>query len=886
MKKIISLVILLLLPILVFAKECDSDSIKILSMEKGNITGLAEEGSGGSTFDGKDINLNVILHEVGDSITYNLEIQNDSDEDVMLDIEDFLPESDYLEYSVYSDDNTNIFGAHSTKIVKLNVRYSEEVPANELKNGRLSNSSTHQLLLSSKVDKQELEPEPEPDEDKVFDVDAVKNIDVKNLDTVDNPKTGVIGITIVLFTFITVGLAIYIKIKYDEKHMERIFKPFILLLLLVPLYVYAVCECSFNLAVNVVIEPKEKLFDTIKTLASEENSCVTKYEGEVTDQVGVTVTASNVYFDKCADKRNVIFNNMCWQVVRTTETGGTKLIYNGEVVDGKCESTRENQKGINYYSAKTFAYSTYGTTPLLFGSNFSYDLDTGTFKLEKTFSSVISSETANDLIDKYTCGTTEDSCTDLYLADSASSTLLHSINYRIQDNVYGVVGKAKYESDSYVLNVGYMSNDIELNTKTKNPSTMMVLHASGDNGNIISMTFKSDYLYSDSIEYTGSAYVLSGNVKTYSKVSQTVGKYTVYSTESRKPTAYYVLGIDPNKSNAFLAIKMTNGSFLSTYNIKYYFADNYTFTGSKYVLTNPSYISLTDYLNNYAILNNKYVCKGAETCNELYRVVNSTSTEFTYYTTANTYRFANNYVYNNGSYTIYGDIISSFDFSSDVAKLQTHRYVCFEETNPNTCENLAYIYKKNAFSLYYILLNGSTSVSDYFNNLLSVNSSKSRIMRYVDNWYENNIISKADKLEDTVYCGDRTVASFNGFDPNANSLSELSFNVATKTNLVCQRPLDRFAVANDNAKLTYPIGLLTKEEVNIINDSNLLKAGTNYWLMSPYDSSAIAAISSTGFVTSATAVGSLGVRPVISLNKDNIIISGSGLEEDPWVIYE
>ena len=33
-------------------------------------------------------------------------------------------------------------------------------------------------------------------------------------------------------------------------------------------------------------------------LKNEGNTCITKYEGQVTDQVGQTVTAQNVYFDK------------------------------------------------------------------------------------------------------------------------------------------------------------------------------------------------------------------------------------------------------------------------------------------------------------------------------------------------------------------------------------------------------------------------------------------------------------------------------------------------------------------------------------------------------------------------------------------------------------
>ena len=49
------------------------------------------------------------------------------------------------------------------------------------------------------------------------------------------------------------------------------------------------------------------------------------------------------------DNNNVAFNNFCWKIVRTTETGGIKLIYNG-TYDGDCNNTG---------SASTIGYSAF-----------------------------------------------------------------------------------------------------------------------------------------------------------------------------------------------------------------------------------------------------------------------------------------------------------------------------------------------------------------------------------------------------------------------------------------------------------------------------------------------------------------------------------------------
>ena len=57
-----------------------------------------------------------------------------------------------------------------------------------------------------------------------------------------------------------------------------------------------------------------------------------------------TATDGNVpvyYYRGAADKvnNNIIFGNFCWKIIRTTETGGIKLIYNGVPTDGTCNNT-------------------------------------------------------------------------------------------------------------------------------------------------------------------------------------------------------------------------------------------------------------------------------------------------------------------------------------------------------------------------------------------------------------------------------------------------------------------------------------------------------------------------------------------------------------------
>ena len=55
---------------------------------------------------------------------------------------------------------------------------------------------------------------------------------------------------------------------------------------------------------------------------------------------------------------NVVFANYCWKIVRTTETGGIKLIYNGTPTDGVCNNTgTDSQIGTSEFNTSSSVYS-------------------------------------------------------------------------------------------------------------------------------------------------------------------------------------------------------------------------------------------------------------------------------------------------------------------------------------------------------------------------------------------------------------------------------------------------------------------------------------------------------------------------------------------------
>ena len=100
----------------------------------------------------------------------------------------------------------------------------------------------------------------------------------------------------------------------------------------------------------------------------------------------------------------------------------------------------------------------------------------------------------------------------------------------------------------------------------------------------------------------------------------------------------------------------------------------------------------------------------------------------------------------------------------------------------------------------------------------NVNKVNSPIKDVVDNWYERFMTEYTNKLEDTVFCNDRSIASIGSWT-NGNANNNLLFNNYNAiTDLSCANETDRFSVNNPNAKLTYPVAVLTAPEIRLLNN--------------------------------------------------------------------
>ena len=219
---------------------------------------------------------------------------------------------------------------------------------------------------------------------------------------------------------------------------------------------------NLNLVLNITYiqsgEREVNAGNLLQDLAAD-NTCIYQYTGSVTDSVGITTPiATNVYYDRCVDKRNVIFDGFCWQIIRTTETGGMKIIYNGEPVDGKCESDRGDHKGIVQLSRNSRVLS----SSYLYGSSFTYNTTTNEFTLVDTTLATWSNSTYQNLLSKFTCMSTSDTCTTLYEVNRyRSNTEAYVTGYTIDDTNYAQIGNSSFNSSGgSPAMVGYMFNKI------------------------------------------------------------------------------------------------------------------------------------------------------------------------------------------------------------------------------------------------------------------------------------------------------------------------------------------------------------------------------------------------------------------------------------------
>ena len=175
----------------------------------------------------------------------------------------------------------------------------------------------------------------------------------------------------------------------------------------------------------------------------------------------------------------------------------------------------------------------------------------------------------------------------------------------------------------------------------------------------------------------------------------------------------------------------------------------------------------------------------------------------------------------------------------------------------------------------------------------------STIKVYLENWYANNMIEYAEKIEDSGFCNDRSIYTSNAYAVYFGSYERLTVN-KTPT-LECpniERDLYTVNKIEGNKKQTYPIGLITADEIVyggskagvVTAKNNYLNSSTSYYSLSPNNFSPSISYTSIYYLLLTGHLGfnyvgnSSGVRPVISLKANVTTEIGIGSKNNPYII--
>ena len=184
-------------------------------------------------------------------------------------------------------------------------------------------------------------------------------------------------------------------------------------------------------------------------------------------------------------------------------------------------------------------------------------------------------------------------------------------------------------------------------------------------------------------------------------------------------------------------------------------------------------------------------------------------------------------------------------------------------------------------------------------------STKSTILETLETWYNNNLENYASKLDlNAGFCGDRRSNTTTDDAPNGTGgtgttetyyAARYRLYVNKTPELSCETA-DFYTVSGankGNKSLTYPIGLITADEVAIAggvwstaNKSYYLYTGQIYWTMSPStDGARVFRVYSDGNLNYYLVHDANGVRPVINLKAD-ILFYGNGTMDNPYVVID
>ena len=277
-------------------------------------------------------------------------------------------------------------------------------------------------------------------------------------------------------------------------------------------------------------------------------------------------------------------------------------------------------------------------------------------------------------------------------------------------------------------------------------------------------------------------------------------------------------------------------------------------------------------------------------------------------------------LYENNSITGYNAFINTakYDFGTGyIFDISTRKFILTGDIKQLTWkDNHDEIVKNNLYSclnndcniVYKIVAYQSDTImkvqpiSYSSNNLIGTlaNKNDSPIKKALDNWYKYNLINYNTHIYNSTYCNDRSIGFGSGYLISQNTAYGAYERLYSNSlpSLKCIQDTDKFSTTNENAKLDYPISLITADEVAYAggvtdkeNKKFYLYNGKNSYTISPsyFDSywtlSHMFTLDLNGGLEIRKNLSNVYlIRPVINLKSDVTISSGDGTAAAPYKI--
>ena len=244
----------------------------------------------------------------------------------------------------------------------------------------------------------------------------------------------------------------------------------------------------------------KKSADTITTIdfskASEQDNTNGIYMTTDTD------SGNPVYYYRGNVDNHLIFANYCWRIVRTTETGGVKLIYDGVPSNGQCNNTGSNSTiGISKfntnYNDNAYVGYMYGTAGSSTYASTHANTNDSTIKgvIDTWYKNNMTSYTSQ-LEDTVWCND-RSIVTDLVNSNGGNYSSYTTLGYGKNATLYGSAAR-----------VGYNVSNPTPTLKCAQDNDKFTVNASNGNG---ALTYPVGLITADEMAYAGGKYYSSSS---------------------------------------------------------------------------------------------------------------------------------------------------------------------------------------------------------------------------------------------------------------------------------------------------------------------------------------------------------------------------------------